>query len=99
MKKIIIALAAAATIAVGTLSMPSPADARCRGCGLGLGILGGVVAGAIIGNAIASHPGYYRYEDYDADAPYDCPGGYWARKAWRDEYGNVHYGRAQYFCN
>ena len=98
MKKAILAIAAGATIAVSTLSVPTPADARDRGFGLGLGILGGVVAGAIIGGAIANHPGYYRYDDYDADAPYDCQGGYWARKAWRDQNGNVHYGRAQYFC-
>ncbi len=57
MKKTILALAAIAAIAVSTLS-PTPADARWRG-GVGLGILGGVVAGTIIGSAIASHPGYY----------------------------------------
>ena len=48
---------------------------------LGLGILGGVVAGTIIGSAIASHPGYYTYDEYDAEPPYGCPaGGYWARR-------------------
>jgi hypothetical protein len=97
MKKTIFALAAAATIAVSTLS-PTPADAQRRGLGLGLGILGGVVVGTIIGSAIANHPGYYRYDDYYGDAPYDCRG-YWARKAWRDQDGNVHYGRPQYFCD
>ena len=97
MKKTIFALAAAATIAVSTLS-PTPADAQWRNGGIGLGILGGVVVGTIIGNAIANHPGYYRYDDYYGDAPYDCRG-YWARKAWRDQYGNVHYGRPQYFCD
>ena len=97
MKKTIFALAAAATIAVSTLS-PTPADARWRGGGLGLGILGGIVVGTIIGSAIANHPGYYRYDDYYGDAPYDCRG-YWARKAWRDQDGNIHYGRPQYFCD
>jgi MFS family permease len=97
MKKTIFALAAAATIAVSTLS-PTPADAQRRGLGLGLGILGGVVVGTIIGSAIANHPGYYRYDDYYGDAPYDCRG-YWARKAWRDQDGNIHYGRPQYFCD
>jgi hypothetical protein len=97
MKKTIFALAAVATIAVGTLS-PTPADAQRNGLGIGLGILGGVVVGTIIGSAIANHPGYYRYDDYDGPAPYDCRG-YWARKAWRDQDGNVHYGRAQYFCD
>jgi len=95
MKKTIFALAAVATIVVGTLSAPTPADARWRGGGIGLGILGGVVAGAIIGSAIANHDGYYRYDDY-RDAPQGC---YWARKAWRDEYGNVHYGRPRQFCD
>ena len=94
MKKTILALAAAATIAASTLS-PTTADARWRGGGVGLGILGGVVAGAIIGSAIANHDGYYRYDEY-GDAPRGC---YWARKAWRDEYGNVHYGRARKFCD
>jgi hypothetical protein len=95
MKKTIFALAAVATIVVGTLSAPTPADARWRGGGIGLGILGGVVAGAIIGSAIANHDGYYRYDDY-RDAPQGC---YWARKAWRDPDGNVHYGRPRQFCD
>jgi hypothetical protein len=95
MKKTIFALAAVATIVVGTLSAPTPADARWGGGGIGLGILGGVVAGAIIGSAIANHDGYYRYDDY-RDAPRGC---YWARKAWRDPDGNVHYGRPRQFCD
>jgi hypothetical protein len=95
MKKTIFALAAVATIVVGTLSAPTPADARWGGGGIGLGILGGVVAGAIIGSAIANHDGYYRYDDY-RDAPRGC---YWARQAWRDEDGNVHYGRPRQFCD
>lgn len=100
MKKTLFAFAAAATIAAGTLAAPSTAEARCYGwgCGVGLGVLGGVVAGTIIGTAIASHPGYYRYDGYYGDAPYDCRG-YWARKAWRDPDGHVHYGRPQYFCD
>jgi hypothetical protein len=94
MKKTIVALAAAATIAVATLS-PNPADARGRGW-IVPGILGGVVAGIIIGNALNNHPGYYTYDDYDVAAP---PGCYWARRAWRDEYGNVHYSKPRYFCD
>jgi hypothetical protein len=98
MRKTIFALAAAATIVAGTLSAPTTADARWRGGGVGLGILGGVVAGAIIGTAIASHPGYYTYDDYDAEPPYDCPG-YWARRPIRDSYGNVvGWSRPRYFC-
>lgn len=96
MKKALIAFAAAATLVAATVAVPSTADARCRGCGIGLGILGGVVLGTIIGDAIAGHPGYYRYDDYDRPAPEGC---YWARRAWRDEDGRVHYGRARYFCD
>jgi len=95
MKKTIFALAAVATIVVGTLSAPTPADARWRGGGIGLGILGGVVAATIIGTAIANHDGYYRYDEY-GDAPRGC---YWARKAWRDPDGYVHYGRPRQFCD
>jgi hypothetical protein len=98
MKKAILALAAVATIAAATLSAPTPADAQWRRGGVGLGILGGVVAGAIIGSAIAGHPGYYTYDDYYGEAPYDCPG-YWARRPIRDGYGNVvGWGRPRYFC-
>ena len=93
MKKTIFALAAAATIFAATLS--TPADARWRGGGIGLGILGGVVAATIIGTAIANHDGYYRYDEY-GDAPRGC---YWARKAWRDPDGYVHYGRPRQFCD
>ncbi len=88
MKKAILAIAAAATIAVGTLSTPTTADARCRGCGVGAGIAAGVIGGAIIGGAIANsqpryygpEPGYVVYDSYGRDFPYDCPGGYWARR-------------------
>ena len=68
MKKTMFALAAAATIGLGTLAAPQQAEARCYGCGVGLGILGGVAAGAIIGSAIASHPGATDGYEYD-DAP------------------------------
>ena len=95
MKKIILALAVTATIAASTLA-PTPADAQRRGWGLGAGILGGVIVGAIIGNAIASHPGYYTYDDY---GEYAGPGCYWARRAWRDPDGNVHYSRPRRFCD
>jgi len=101
MKKTLLAFAAIATIAVGTLSVPSPADARCRGCGIGLGILGGVVAGNIIGSAIANHPGYYTYDEYDAEPPYGCPaGGYWARRptAYDPDGRPVRWSRPTYFC-
>lgn len=97
MKKTIFALAAVAALAVGSLGNPTPAEARCHGCGIGLGILGGVAAGAIIGSAIASHPGYYGYE-YDGPAPVACDG-YWARRRMYDGYGNfVGWSRPRWFC-
>ena len=97
MKKTMFALAAAATIGLGTLAAPQQAEARCHGGGVGPGILGGVAAGAIIGSAIANHPGYYGYE-YDAPAPVACDG-YWARRRMYDGYGNfVGWSRPRWFC-
>ncbi len=98
MKKTIFALAAAATIAAATLSAPTTADARWRGGGIGLGILGGVVAGTALGLAIAGHPGYYVYDEYDAEPPMGCPG-YWGRRPIRDEDGRVvGWSRPRWFC-
>jgi hypothetical protein len=98
MKKTIFALAAVAALAVGTLAAPQQAEARCFGCGVGFGVLGGLAAGAIIGSAIASHPGYYTYDDYDGPAPVGCDG-YWARKRLYDRDGNfVGWSRPRYFC-
>ena len=88
-----IALAATAVVAA---ALPYPAQAGCRGCAVGAGVIGGLAAGAIIGNAIANHPGYYTYDDYGEYAGPNC---YWARKAWRDQDGNVHYSRPRKFCD
>jgi hypothetical protein len=93
MKKTILAIATCAVLVVATLA-PTTADARWRGSGAA-GVFGGIVLGTILGASIASHPGYYRYE-YDRPPP---PGCYWARRAWRDQYGRVHYGRPRYFCD
>ena len=100
MKKAIFALATAASLAAATLTVPTAADARWHGGGVGLGILGGLAAGAIIGSAIASHPGYYTYDSYEAPPPYGCPaGGFWARRPLHDQYGNVvGWSRPHYFC-
>ncbi|HVY00240.1 MAG TPA: hypothetical protein VHA55_10685 [Pseudorhodoplanes sp.] len=112
MKKAFLALAAAATIAVSTLATPTPADARCRGCAVGAGIAAGLVGAAIVGSAIANSPpayayprayypvaGYEPYPAYVAAAPYGCPGGYWARRPIRDQWGNVvGWSRPRFFC-
>ena len=97
MHKTFLAIATAATIAVGALAVPQQAEARCWGCVVGAGVIGGIAAGAIIGAAIASHPGYYAYEAYDAPPPVGCDG-YWARRRWVDQYGNVHWSRPHWFC-
>jgi hypothetical protein len=56
MKKTTLAIVVATALAGGTVSAPITADARCYGCAVGAG----VVAGAIIGGAIAnSQPRYY----------------------------------------
>jgi hypothetical protein len=61
MHKSLIALVGAAGIGIAAMVAPAPANAECVGCAVGAGILGGVAAGAIIGNAIANSPppGYY----------------------------------------
>lgn len=110
MKKTLLALATSAVLAVATLA-PTPADARCRGCGVAAGVIGGLAAGAIIGGAIAnSRPayaypayapvqGYTVYDGYYATAPVGCPGGYWARRPIRDQWGNVvGWSRPRFFC-
>src|SRR5262249_8595839 len=96
MKKTLVALAAAATVATAIAATPTPADARCWGCAVGAGVLGGFVAGAIVGNAVANSqpayvaapgPGYVVYPAYAARLP--GPGCYWTRMPVYDMYGNV----------
>ncbi|HET9247570.1 MAG TPA: hypothetical protein VFO15_17320 [Xanthobacteraceae bacterium] len=97
MKKTLAALAAAATVATAIAATPTPADARCWGCAVGAGVLGGFVAGAIVGNAVANSappayavapaPGYVVYPAYAAPLP--GPGCYWTRMPVYDMYGNV----------
>ncbi len=95
MKKTLAALAVAATAATAIVAMPTTADARCFGCAVGAGVLGGFVAGAIVGNAIANSqpayvapgPGYVVYPAYAAPLP--GPGCYWTRMPVYDMYGNV----------
>jgi hypothetical protein len=75
MKRIVVAFAAAALVAA---ALPSPAQAHCRGCGVGLGIFGGMVAGTIIGSAIAAPPPPPVYYGPPPPPPvyYDEPVGY-----------------------
>jgi len=96
MKKTLVALAAAATVATAIAATPTPAEARCFGCAVGAGVLGGFVAGAIVGNAVANSqpayvaapgPGYVVYPAYAAPLP--GPGCYWTRMPVYDMYGNV----------
>jgi hypothetical protein len=107
MKTTMTAVAAAGVFALAAVSSPNDAQAQCRGCGLGFGILGGVVAGTIIGGAIARSaypayavaPGYVPYAGYAAPVPVACPGGYWARQPLVDQWGNVvSYSPPRFFC-
>jgi hypothetical protein len=102
MRKTLIALAAAASVAAMAVATPTPADARCFGCAVGLGILGGAIIGGAIANsaygAYAPQPGYVAYQGYGAPVPVACPGGYWARNQWVDQYGAMHWGRPRFFC-
>ena len=95
MKKTLTVLIAAATLAGAATSLPTPADARCYGCALGAGLVGGFVAGAIVGSAAAARPayvvapapGYIVYSGYAAPLP--GPSCYWTRMPVYDAYGNV----------
>jgi len=91
MKKALIAFAAAATLVAATVAVPSTAEARCRGCGLAAGVFGGLVAGAIVGNAIANSPpppAYYAPEPVYVEPPGQEPGCYYRReRVWDDYYG------------
>jgi hypothetical protein len=107
MKTAFTAIAAAGVFALASALPTNEAQAQCRGCGIGLGIFGGLVAGAIVGSAIARSaypgyavaPGYYPYPAYAAPGPVACPGGYWARRPLMDPYGNVvGYSRPRFFC-
>ena len=43
--------------------------------------------------------GYEPYPVYTQPAPYGCPGGYWARRPVRDQWGNVvGWSRPRFFC-
>jgi hypothetical protein len=91
MHRSLIGLAAAATIGVAALAVPSAANARCFDCAVGAGVLGGVIAGAVVGGAIANSPpppGYYPPPPPPPAAYYPPPpayaelgpGCYWGRR-------------------
>jgi hypothetical protein len=108
MKKTLIALAATATIAVAAMTPAaagSKSGAFAAGAAVGLGAA--IVGGAIINSQPAyAYPrtyypvaGYEPYPVYARPAPYGCPGGYWARRPMRDQWGNViGWSSPRYFC-
>ncbi len=114
-KAIFAIVAAAAMVFVSIASSSDAEAQRRRGGrggAVAVGIIGGIAAGAIIGGAIAnSRPaygyprtyypvaGYEPYPVYRAAPAYGCPGGYWARRPVRDQWGQVvAYGRPRFFC-
>jgi hypothetical protein len=104
MKKILAAIAALAMVATVTVAASTDANAQFRrfGPAVGLGILGGIVVGSIIasryGPQYVVEPGWDPYPVYRAGYPVDCPGGYWARRQFVDQWGNVRYSRPRFFC-
>ena len=84
MTKIFAALATAAVLATGTLATSTTAEARCYGCYVG----GGILAGALIGSAIAANSGpAYGYAPAYAPAYAYGPPCYWTRERFWDGYG------------
>jgi hypothetical protein len=77
MHKSVIGLAAAAAIGLATLAAPNSANAGCFGCAVGAGVLGGVVAGAIVGSAIANNPPPPPAYAYPPPPPPPPPGAYY----------------------
>ena len=65
MTKTFAALATVAALAIGSVTAPTKADAYCYGCAVGAG----VVAGALLGTAIAASSNPYYGGGYYAPAP------------------------------
>ena len=94
MRKILTALVAAATIAAAAMATSGTAEAQWRrGWGWGPGpFFGGLVAGAIIGGALAPRPYYYPpYGYYGPPYRYYGPG-----CVWRDVWNGYAWVRACY---
>ena len=83
MTKTLAALATAAALAVGTLAVPNKADAGCYGCAVGAGVL----AGALIGSAIAANSGPYYGGGYYAPAPVYAGPCSWQNQRYWDGFG------------
>jgi len=84
MKKTLTTLLAAATVAAALTTSVTTASAQRWVPGL----LGGFVAGAIVGGALASRPpGYVVYPGYAQ--PLAGPSCYWTRQPVYDPYGNI----------
>jgi hypothetical protein len=95
MNKTLTTLVAAVTLAGSLAATATTASAQGRGFLPGL-IVGGIVGGAIVG---ATQPrGYVVYPGYGAPGPVACPGGYWGRHQWVDQYGYAHWSRPRFFC-
>ncbi len=105
MKKTLIALTmlvgVIATVLVTTVD--ADASSRSRRFWTGVAVGAGVVA---VGAALAPRyqpyavqQGYQAYPTYVAAYPVDCPGGYWARRPIRNEWGQVvAWGKPRFFC-
>jgi hypothetical protein len=74
---------------------------------IGAGVLGAAIVGSAIANSTAyAYPrayypvaGYERYPAYAGGPAYGCPGGYWARRPVRDQWGNVvGWSKPRFFC-
>ncbi len=105
MTKTLTALAAAAVIGLATTAAPSTANAqRWVGPAIGGAIVGGIIGGAIASRPAYPYPGYAPVVGYDPyygyaePYPVGCPGGYWARRQFVDQWGNVRYTRPRFFC-
>ena len=86
MKKTLTALVLTASVAAATAVSSRPADAHCYGCGVGAGLLGGFVAGAIVGSALARPYPYAYYGPAPVYYGYYGPAPYYGCSRWRHGY-------------
>lgn len=110
MKRAFTTLIAAATLMAAVFVSATDADARHRRGHVGAAVAAGVIGGALVAGALASRPayaypayrpapGYVVYQGYYAGPPVGCPGGYWARRPIRNQWGQVvGWTRPRFFC-